>query len=70
MNLILTLNVLMRLYGNTMAHGSNMDYLYFVERTTICVLGKVQNYHYIYRTKEAMIMIGWRTHYSDAIGIL
>lgn len=38
MNLILTLNELMRLYGNTMAHGSNMDYLYFIERNTICVL--------------------------------
>jgi hypothetical protein len=38
MNLILTLNVLMRLYENTMAHGSNLDYLYFIERTTICVL--------------------------------
>jgi len=38
MNLILTLNELMRLYGNTMAHGSNMDYLYFIEQTPICVL--------------------------------
>jgi len=38
MNLILTLNVLMRLCESTMTHGSNVDYLYFIERTTIWVL--------------------------------
>jgi len=38
MNLILTLNVLMRPCESTMTHGSNVDYLYFIERTIICVL--------------------------------
>ena len=32
MSLILTLKELMRPYANTMAHGSNMDYLYFIEK--------------------------------------
>jgi hypothetical protein len=57
MNLILTLKVLIRLCESTMAHGSNVDYLYFIERTTIVYFGKVENYRYIYRTKEAMITI-------------
>lgn len=65
--MILTLNVLMRLYENTMAHGSNVDYLYFIERTTICVLWQGGNYRYICRTKEAMITIDWRILYSDGI---
>jgi hypothetical protein len=38
MNLILTSNMLILLSESTMAHGSIVDYLYFIERTTICLL--------------------------------